>query len=44
MRYRPDLPLVLKGLSFDVKGGEKVRPDQSHTSRKLIISNIRLES
>ncbi|KZZ87494.1 ABC transporter, transmembrane domain, type 1 [Ascosphaera apis ARSEF 7405] len=24
MRYRPGLPLVLKGLSMDVKGGEKI--------------------
>ena len=24
LRYRPDLPLVLKGLTFDVKPGEKV--------------------
>ena len=24
MRYRPSLPLVLKGISFDVKAGEKV--------------------
>lgn len=24
MRYRPETPLVLKGVSFDIKGGEKV--------------------
>ena len=24
LRYRPELPLVLKGLNFDVKAGEKV--------------------
>lgn len=24
MRYRPGLPLVLKGLSLSVKGGEKI--------------------
>jgi ATP-binding cassette subfamily C (CFTR/MRP) protein 1 len=24
LQYRPDLPLVLKGLSFNVKAGEKV--------------------
>lgn len=24
VRYRPDLPLVLRGVSFDVAGGDKV--------------------
>ena len=24
LRYRPDLPLVLKGLTFSIKAGEKV--------------------
>lgn len=24
MRYRPDLPLILKGISFSIKAGEKV--------------------
>lgn len=24
LRYRPELPLVLKGISFDIKPGEKV--------------------
>mmetsp|Transcript_6289 Transcript_6289/g.9670 ORF Transcript_6289/g.9670 Transcript_6289/m.9670 type:complete len:85 (-) Transcript_6289:757-1011(-) len=24
MRYRPDLPLVLRGLTFTVKAGEKI--------------------
>lgn len=24
MRYRPDLPLVLRGVSFEIQGGEKV--------------------
>ena len=26
MAYRPGLPAVLKGVTFDVKPGEKVRP------------------
>ena len=25
LAYRPGLPLVLKGISFDIKAGEKVR-------------------
>jgi ATP-binding cassette, subfamily C (CFTR/MRP), member 1 len=24
LRYRPGLPIVLKGISLDVKGGEKI--------------------
>ncbi len=24
LRYRPELPLVLRGMSFDIKAGEKV--------------------
>ena len=35
-RYRPDMPLVLKGVSFSVRPGEKVGPSDPQ-SRSLLL-------
>lgn len=41
MRYRPEMPLVLKGLSFEIKGGEKVRASAAVKQRQDGISILK---
>jgi len=39
VRYREGLDLVLKGINFSVKGGEKVRKDLNGISLPPVILN-----